>query len=186
MRFQNRDEWEVACEEVITTAYEQSGREDELEHPEWVTMAEVLEEPAPGEDDFEEWKKYRVIVIHAFLRFLWADGPHVVSALKRLYAATRRISPEFLCHMTLDQVAVLLNETKQATQSREERVIEKFLEGLGFKGTRGPRSKSDEARAKYSEQRKGTKSRLGGKKAVRKYSALRSHLPAEDQAQHCG
>jgi hypothetical protein len=61
-----------------------------------------------------------------------------------------------------------------ARRAREERVIEDLLKGLGFKSTKAPRGKSAEARANYSKLRKGTKSRLGGKKAVRKYSALRS------------
>ena len=52
--------------------------------------------------------------------------------------------------------------------------MEDLLKGLGFKATKAPRGKSAEARETYSKLRKGSKSRLGGKKAMRKYSALRS------------
>lgn len=174
MRFEDRDEWEMAVDEVSLQAWREAGRENELTKPAWVTMAGVLDEPEPSEaEEFESWKKFRVIVVAQMMNFLWADGPHPMKALKRLFAITRRISPQHLCSMTLDQVAILLNETKQATQTREERVVEDLLKGLGFKSTKAPRGKSAEARANYSHQRKGSQSRLGGKKAVRKYSALR-------------
>jgi len=174
MRFEDRQEWESAVDKVSLEAWTEAGRKDELERPSWVTMGDVLDSPAPDEDEFEDWKKYRALVIDEFLKFVWADGPHPMKALKRLFAITRRICPEHLSRMTLDQVAILLNETKQATQTREERVVEDLLKGLGFKSTKAPRGKSDEARANYSKLRKGSKSRLGGKKAMRKYSALRS------------
>lgn len=175
MRFNDREEWESAVDKVSLTAWQQAGREEELTNKSWVTLKPCLEEPAPNEaEEFEQWKKYRVIVLAQFLDYLWADGPHPIKALKRLFAATRRIFPDRLCNMTLEQVAILLNETRQATQTREERVVEDLLKGLGFKTTKAPRGKSAEARANYSKQRKGTKSRLGGKKAKRKLSALRN------------
>lgn len=175
MRFTDRDEWEAAVDAVSLEAWREAGREEELTKPSWVTMAQVLDEPALHEaEDFENWKRYRVIVVAQMMNFLWADGPHPIKALKRLFAITRRISPQHLCAMTLDQVAILLNETRQATQTREERVVEDLLKKLGFKA-KAARGKDAEARAKYSQQRKGTKSRLGGKKAFRKYSALRPH-----------
>lgn len=175
MRFDTREEWENAVDQLSLQAWREAGREGELERPSWVTMADVLDEPAEGEaEEFEDWKKFRVIVVAELMNFLWADGPHPIKALKRLFAITRRISPHHLCSMTLDQVAILLNETKQATQTREERVVEDLLKGLGFKATKAPRGKSAEARETYSKLRKGSKSRLGGKKAMRKYSALRS------------
>lgn len=174
MRFESRDEWEKAVNEVSLEAWREAGREEQLMKPAWVTLGEVLDEPEAHEaEDFENWKKYRVLVVAQMMNFLWADGPHPIKALKRLFAITRRISPQHLCAMTLDQVAILLNETKQATQTREERVVEDLLKGLGFKSTKAPRGKSAEARANYSKLRKGSQSRLGGKKAFRKLSALR-------------
>lgn len=179
MRFEDRDEWEAAVNAVSLEAWRAAGREEELINPAWVTMGQVLDEPAPQEaQDFEHWKKYRVIVVAQMMNFLWADGPHPIKALKRLFAITRRISPQHLCSMTLDQVAILLNETRQATQTREEQVVEALLKKLGFKA-KAHRGKDAQARAAYSKQRKGTKSRLGGKKAFRKYSALR---PSRDQS----
>lgn len=173
MRFETQKEWQEAVDKVSMQAWRDAGRENELEQESWVTMDRVLDEPAPGEQAFEDWKKYRVIVVHEMMTFLWAEGPHPIKALKRLFAITRRVCPERLCHMTLEQVGILLNETRQATQTREERVVEQLLKGLGFKGTKAPRGKSAEAREKYSQLRKGSQSRLGGKKAFRKFSALR-------------
>lgn len=186
MKHEQIEEWLHEVDRVSLEAWEQSGRVDDVRERRWVTVGQVLDEPEPDEESIERWKEHRLACVQALLDFLWADGPHPIKALKRLFAITRRAVPHYLGHMTLEQVSTLLNETKQATQHREERVWEKFLEQQGFLGTRAPRSKSDEARAKYSEQRKGSQSRLGGKKALRKYSALRSKQPAKDQPQRCG
>jgi hypothetical protein len=120
-----------------------------------------------------EISELRVRIAQDLLDFFWACGSQPIQVMKRIFAITRRMSPAHLAFMTFQQVATLLNETKQATQTREEKVWESWLEEQGFLGTRTYRGKSDQARKRYSIERKGTCSRKGGKRAVRRFTALR-------------
>lgn len=126
-----------------------------------------------------ELDELRVRVAQDLLDFFWACGPDPIQVLKRIFAITRRMSPTHVAFMTMEQVATLLNETKQATQTREEKVWEKWLESMGFLGTRAYRGKSNRARQRYSAERKGSQSRVGGQRAVRRLSALRKRASNE-------
>ncbi|MBB5038246.1 hypothetical protein [Prosthecobacter dejongeii] len=120
-----------------------------------------------------EIREARVRTFQELMDFIWAGGPNPVAALKRLFVITRCGSPQHLAFMSQTDVAVLLNETRAATQSREEKHWEKYLEELGFFGTRTRLKKNDGARETYKELRKGNVSRLGGKAALKKFSVLR-------------
>jgi len=134
------------------------------------------------EEDAAELARVRGLVFQNLMDFVWADGPCLLKAMKRLYVITRHGSPTHLAHMTQSDVAVLLNETRAATNAREMRVWEEFLASLGFFGTRRPLKKSDAARAKYAKAATGNVSRKGGRAAVRKISVLREQHPEQAKA----
>jgi len=171
MQFESFQEWQVAVDQRIAQVWAQNGGGLAFDpmNPD-LGVAHVLHDDASNDIEVRE---ARLRTFQELMDFIWADGPNPIAALKRLFAITRCGSPQHLAFMTQSDVAVLLNEVRAATQSREERVWEKFLEGEGFVGTRGRLKKSDEARDKYAQVQKGNHNRRGGKKAVRKFSLLR-------------
>lgn len=140
-------------------------------------VLEVTEETAAAGEAY-------VRAVRAVMDFLWSGGPSLIEASKRLYVITRHVSPQHIGFMNQSDVAVMLNETRAATQAREERVWEKFLEGQGFLGTRTRLKKSNGARAVYAEKAKGNSNRVGGKKAKRKFSKLRNATKPTNQHEH--
>ena len=128
---------------------------------------------APDEETEETMEAYKR-GLRKMMDWVWSGGPSLIEACKRLYVLTRHVSPQHIGFMNQSDVAVLLNETRAATQAREERVWERFLEEQGFLGTRTRLKKSNGARAIYAEKAKGNSNRVGGKKAKKKFSALRN------------
>lgn len=135
-----------------------------------------------GDEEAWELREARMRCFQGLMDFIWADGPNPIAALKRLFVITRCGSPGHLAFMTQTDVAALLNETRAATQAREERVWETWLEKQGFFGTRTRLKKSNEAREKYAAAAKGNVSRKGGQARVRKISVLRKQYAAENGA----
>lgn len=173
MSFNNLQEWEEAVNKRTAQVWMQNGSAlafDPL-NPE-LGVTHVL----PDDED-AEMRETRLRTFQALMDFVWADGSNPIAALKRLFVITRYASPGHLMHMNQSDVAVLLNETRAATQLREKKVWEDFLKRTGFLGTRTRLQKSDEAREAYQQVQQGNACRYGGKAAVRKYSALRTKKP---------
>lgn len=171
MVFETFQEWQDAVDKRIAQVWMQNGGGLSFDpvNPE-LGVGHVLHD-----DDAltQEVREARLATFQELMDFVWAEGPNPMAALKRLFAITRCGSPQHLAFMTQSDVAILLNETRAATQSREERVWEKFLEGEGFVGTRGRLKKNDAARATYAQKQKGNHNRQGGVKATKKFSVLR-------------
>jgi hypothetical protein len=172
------EEWQVAVDRMVAQAYAAGGgglafdpREASL------GVGAVMRDE---EDESWEVRQTRIDTFQAVMDFVWQDGPDLIKAMKRLLVITRCGSPTHVLHMDQTEVAVLLNETRSATNARETRVWVEWLEKKGFFGTRTRLHKSDEAKQKYAAKAMGNVSRKGGRAAVRKISVLRQEYAAEN------
>jgi hypothetical protein len=132
------------------------------------------------EDESWETRQVRIDTFQALMDFVWQDGPDLIKAMKRLLVITRCGSPTHVLHMEQTEVAVLLNETRSATNARETDVWVQWLENKGFFGTRTRLHKSDATKVKYAQAAMGNVSRRGGKAAVKKISVLRNEYAASN------
>jgi len=172
VRYETFAEWEAAVNFRIAQVWAQNGGGmvfDPINAE--IGVGDLMHDDESLEIEVREAK---LLTFQNLMDFIWADGPNPIAALKRLFVITRMGSPGHLGYMSQSDVAVLMNETRAATQSREERVWEKFLEQRGFVGTRAALKKGDAARATYREIQQGNVCRKGGEKARKKYSVLRN------------
>lgn len=160
------EEWMRVADKQVADAWQRQGGQvpwDEVEHSD-LTAADVVHVDVAG----QSVEEIRRTVFLALMEFFWAEGPHPIKVLKRLFHITLNVDPKRLYFMNQTQLARLLNETRAAFCAREKKVWEEFLSSRGFVGTRGPGKKSDEARATYRRLRRGNTCRLGGKKRARR------------------
>jgi hypothetical protein len=176
--YTNYQDWQMAVDRMTAAAYAAAGgglafdpRDASL------GVGSVMRDE---EDESWEVRQVRIQTFQSMMDFIWQDGPDLLKAMKRLLVMTRCGSPTHVLHMDQTEVAVLLNETRSATNARETKVWVEWLEGKGFFGTRTRLHKSDEAKAKYAKGAVGNVSRRGGKAAVRKISILRAEYGADN------
>ena len=172
MEHSDFDAWVKAADAEVCAAWQRNGGHvpwDEVVHSN-LTAHDVVE----GEElDGHTAGEVRRIAFHALMDFIWAEGPHPLRALKRLFHITLNIDPKRLYFMNQSHLAKLLNETRAAFSARDIRVWEQFLEQRGFFGSRAPGKKSDEARQRYSREKQGNHCRIGGHRRTRRITALR-------------
>ena len=170
------EEWRVAVDQQTAALWKENG-------------GALAFNPLTGEldvghvmrDDEEDSWEVREAALRTFQRlmdFIWAEGPCIMKAMARLATITHCGSPHHLLAMNESELALLLNEPRGTTNARRQRVWEQFLAEKGFFGTRRAGHKSDEGRDAYAKRAEGNVNRLGGKKAARKFSALRKRKPA--------
>lgn len=172
MEHNDFESWLKAADAEVCAAWQRNGGQvpwDEVVHAS-VTAHDVLE----GEElDGPTAAEVRREAFRALMDFIWAEGPHPLRALKRLFHITLNIDPKRVYFMNQSQLARLLNETRAAFSARDIRVWEEFLEARGFFGTRAPGKKNDAARARYSAEQKGNHCRRGGRRRTRHITVLR-------------
>jgi hypothetical protein len=174
------EEWQLAVDRMVAEVWAANGGGMAFDPRDLdLGVGAVMRD---DEDATWEVRQDRVATFQRLMDFIWQDGPDLIKAMKRLLVITRCGSPTHLMHMDQTDVAVLLNETRAATNAREMRVWCEWLEERGFFGTRTRQHKSVEARAKYSAAAVGNVSRTGGKAAVRKISVLREKYAAANGA----
>lgn len=163
-------EWQRAVDDQIAQAWMRDGGSLSFDprNP-GLGVSHVMQD---AEDDGFEVRQARIDTFSRLMDFIWADGPNPLHALRRLMVITRCGSPEHLMMMNQTEVARLLNETRAATSAREMSVWQEFMRARGFFGKR-PGMKSEQARESYARAAKGNLNRKGGKRAVKKFSALR-------------
>lgn len=167
--YQDFREWNEAVDHQIAQAFMANGGSLAFDprNPE-LGVAHVFHE---GEDDGYEVRQARIDTFQRMMDAIWAEGPHPIKALRRLYLLTRCGSPQHVAMMTQTSVAVLLNETRAATSAREQGWLE-FMAEHGFFGKR-PGMKGQVAKKTYAAAAKGNRNRKGGKQAIKKFSVLR-------------
>ncbi len=179
-------EWQRAVDDQIAQAWMANGGSLAFDprNPE-LGVSHVMQDE---EDDGYEVRQARIDTFRRLMDFIWADGPNPLHALRRLMVITRCGSPDHVMRMNQTEVAVLLNETRAATSARELKLWREFMEQRGFFGRYRPLMKSDAARAAYAQAAQGNRNRKGGKRALKKFSALRhergqvrtKHKPKQD------
>lgn len=169
--FQDFDEWQKAVEKEIAQAWMANGGALAFDprNP-GLGVGHVFHD---GEDDGFEIRQARIDSFQRLMDFIWADGPNPIHALRRLMVITRCGSPQHLMMMNQTEVAVLLNETRAATSDRELEDWQAFMRDRGFFGAKRPLMKGERAKKKYAAVAKGNHNRIGGKRAIQKFSVLR-------------
>jgi hypothetical protein len=168
--FHDFNEWQVAVENQIAQAFMANGGALAFDpvNPS-LGVSHVFHEE---DDDGYEIRRARIDVFQRLMDFIWAGGLNPIQAFKRMLVITRCGSPQHLAHMDQTDVAVLLNETRAATSTRELAVWQEFMRAKGFFGKR-PGMKGEDAKRTYAAAAKGNRNRKGGKKAIAKFSVLR-------------
>lgn len=119
-------------------------------------------EEVDGESDDEVAELRRKILRH-LLRFFFADGPHPGAVVRRVYAVAKPLTPELIMHMTCEDLANMLGETKAAHSWRILKIFSDYQRARGVKGFKAAFQKSESARAKYSRAQQGNSNRRGKK-----------------------
>lgn len=173
-RFGSFEEYQYALEAVVKDRYEECGEGLPFDpYQPGLDVAHVLEAHEDDDFDFAQCREWRFRMTKRLLEFLAADGVQPGKILKRLLVVMRCAAPHLVLHMNQDHVGIILNESKQAVQTREEKVWEAFLKAAGAQVVARPNGKSKEARERYSEERKGMQSRKGGNHKMRRVTVLR-------------
>lgn len=122
----------------------------------------------------------RLWAFRGLLDYFFADGPHPLQVIRRVYAVAKAIRPQVILNMSLADLAVLCGDGERgarvdtpagpgqrktdgrATQSaRMKRLIEAPIKKLGMKGFKSSYEKDESAVEAYSESAKDNKNRLG-------------------------
>lgn len=177
------DDWQTAVEKQIAQAWMANG--SSLSFAPWdreIGVGHVLQE---GEDDGFEIRQARIDTFQRLMDFIWADGANPIHALRRLFVITRCGSASHLALMNQTEVAVLLNETRAATSTRELKLWQAFMRDRGFFGVKRPGMKGEGAKKAYAARAAGNRNRKGGKKAIAKFSVLREeHAKSKRKKNH--
>lgn len=104
----------------------------------------------------------------AMLDYFFADGPHPLLVVRRIFAIVKAVRPKLIFGMSLRQLAVLCDDGRgpfsdgRATQSaRIKRLFEEPIAKAGMRGTKASFQKTEAATAKYAARAKGNQNRLG-------------------------
>jgi hypothetical protein len=110
----------------------------------------------------------RLKAIRGMLDHIFADGPHPLAVVRRLYGLTKAVRPQCLMDMPLVDLAVLCNDGNghssdgRATQSaRIKRLFEEPIKKAGMRGCKAPFQKTTSACDKYAEKARGNQNRHG-------------------------
>jgi hypothetical protein len=99
------------------------------------------------------------------LDFLFADGPHPGTVMRRLYAWVKKYRPEAIWDMGYRQLGKLFDESGGAQEWRVGALLDDYAKAKGHKGVKMPWQRTDEACESYSQSQKGNANRVGGKRA---------------------
>jgi len=129
--------------------------------------------PRDALEELEEMRESAAAVeldcYRRLMGFFFADGPHPAKVVRRVYACAKAFNPELCAHMTCQELATLLGETRAAVSWRIKAVVNHFCEARGVKALRASFQRSDESCAKYAAAARGNKSRrIGSKKKKNK------------------
>lgn len=102
------------------------------------------------------------------LEYIFQDGPHPGHVVRRVYALARIRRSDLLLNMSLEEIGMMLGETRAAQSWRIDKIFSGYLKKAGMKGFRLPWQKPDEARAKYKKGAQGNTNRRGGGKKKKK------------------
>lgn len=172
-RLETLDAWLERADRVSLQAWEQARGSIEWNRPSRpeIGVAHVIQ--ADYGDMTPE--QISVATVEGLLDYIFAEGPCLLKAAKRLYHLAYNVSPQHVWLMNQTALGKMLNEGRASFSARDIRVWEEWLERKGFFGSRNMGKKNNEARAAYSTQKKGNVCKRGGKRAQRRITVLRSN-----------
>jgi len=116
----------------------------------------------------------RLLTVRAMIRHIWQGAVTPWQMMKHALAITRAYALPQLKGINQTELAVLLNETRQATSARERKLHDELLERWGVRGYKPDGGlKSEAARAKYAAVQRGNTSRRKGQRRQRREQILR-------------
>jgi hypothetical protein len=117
----------------------------------------------------------RLKAIRGLLDYIFADGPHPLAVIRRIYGITKAVRPNCIIEMSLADLAVLCDDGRgrssdgRATQSaRIKRIFEQPIRKAGMRGFKANFQKNESAGESYSRAQTGNKNRLGSDYLVMK------------------
>lgn len=121
---------------------------------------------AAEEGDEDERQK----LLGQVLDYLYSDGPHPGSVLRRVYGLAKSIRPNLIMNMSLNEVGILFGEGRASQSARIKRIFNGYLKKATGHDVTLPWQKSAEACEAYSEAAMGNANRRHGnaKKPARK------------------
>lgn len=115
----------------------------------------------------------RLLTVRAMIRHIWQGAVTPWEMMKHALAITRAYALPQLRGINQTELALLLNETRQATSARERRLHDELLERWGVRGYKPDGGlKSEAARAKYAAVQRGNTSRRKGQRRQRREQIL--------------
>lgn len=97
--------------------------------------------------------------IMAFVASMYAEGPAILTAAKRLYSLVRAVRPDLQRCMSGEELASLFGQGRGGESARTLRVTTEVLAAGGCKFTALPYQKSAEAKRKYAAAQRGNQNR---------------------------
>jgi hypothetical protein len=86
-----------------------------------------LSELLAAEDETEDERELRREGFRRALIYLFGDGPHPAAVCKRAFALAKAIDPELIAHMSLQDIGMMLGETRAAQSWRIKKIFSRKL-----------------------------------------------------------
>lgn len=113
----------------------------------------------------DERDEVRSLTLNALLNFLFGDGPDPIKVSERGFILARAVAPENVWKMKQWEAGAIHGLMKQTWREMEKRLIEELLSRLATTGVfTMSGGKSQSARQRYAEDKKGNTSRKQGRK----------------------
>jgi hypothetical protein len=129
--------------------------------PESADRLEIIELLKDARD--ANWEQ-RVKGMRGMMQYCFADGPHPLKVLERVYAVAKAVYPDLILNMSQEALAVLCNDGGRATVSaRIKRLYNEPVARAGMNGSHLPWQKSASAVQTYADRQRGNQNRKGKK-----------------------
>lgn len=109
--------------------------------------------------------RQRMDGVRIFYHYLTAKGWHPAQMLRQIIAVGRALHVSPWSEMSMDEIGVLMSETK-AAHSHRCKLLSGEIKRSGQAGIRMPGQKTEAAAKTYKKIRRGNTSRKGGKKFI--------------------
>lgn len=113
------------------------------------------------------WEE-RVRGMVAALDYIYRDGPHPLTVVRRCTAIAKAVRPKLLINMSAAQIAVLCDDGKGRTcdgratvVARIKRLFNEPIKKAGMRGFKAPFQKTEDAGHSYSGSAQGNQNRRG-------------------------
>jgi hypothetical protein len=156
---------EEAIEEVLRTVWSREqahGREPAY-------MRTPLDELVSMESgDAADEHAIRLEAFRRLLEFFFSDGPHPGYVIRRVFAVTKALRPSLILNMSLEEIGLMLGETKAAGSWRIKQLVNRPIAAASGHGSQLPWQKSASACEKYAARAAGNSNRSQKKKKTPK------------------